>query len=75
MNRVKVSLDAVGLKIKDFEFPDYDYQQQGEILHSIIDKYNEYSKYKNLLTRVNRQHLIDNKEVINEENTTKLFND
>ena len=58
MNRIKVSLDAIGLKIKEFEFLDFDYQYQGEILHDIIDKYNEYSKYKSLLSKVNQKNNI-----------------
>ena len=48
INRIKVSIEAIGLRISEFEFPEYDYQKQVEILHGIIDKYNEFNKYKNL---------------------------
>ena len=71
LNRIKVSLDAIGLKLKEFEFPNYDYQSQGKILHEILDKYSEYNKYKSLFEKSNKTYLFNITQPLNEE----LFNE
>ena len=68
IKRINVSLDAIGLQINNYEFPDYDYQKQGEFLHEILEKYEVYSKYKNKLMKINiSKSLIDNSKPFNEE--------
>ena len=60
INRLKVALDAVGLKGHEFDIPDFDYEKQGEIFDEILMKYKEFNKYKILFNKRNISHLIDN---------------
>ena len=73
MNRIKVSLDAIGLTIKEFEIPEYDYQKQGQILHEILDKFKEFNKYKNLLQKAKQSQLFDNTFPLNEESFNEII--
>ena len=72
INRIKVSIDAIGLRISEIEIPEYDYQKQGEILHGIIDKYNEFNKFKNILIKSQNINLLDNSQPINEERIEQI---
>ena len=63
INRIKVALEAIDCRLNEFEIPEYDYQEQGEILQKILDKYIEYNKYKNIIRKSNQIEL-NKKELI-----------
>ena len=71
INRIKVSLESIGLKeITINPIDNYSYSQQGEYLQEILEKQKEYEKYKRLLERSNNQ--VANTEPMNEEKYNEI---
>ena len=58
-NRFKISLDSIGLKGIQFDDSEYSYEKQGDLLDILIEKNDEYDKFKSII--LNRTTLqIDN---------------
>ena len=73
VKRILISLESIGLKEININSLIFDYKKQGEILHEIIEKKNEYNKYKNMLSRSKQTHLFDNKKPLNEESFEEII--
>ena len=72
INRFKISLDSIDLKGINFDDPEYNYDNQGEILNEIIEKIDEYNKYKTIIQ--NRTTLqIDNTNSFDEREYNKMI--
>ena len=76
MERIKVALDAIGLKgIKLQGNDNYDYSEQGEILNEILEKKELFKPYGRMieeaieLSQSKRDILIETKEKVNTEET------
>ena len=63
--RLKTSLHSINLE--NFSITSYNnYEEQGEILQSILHKHEEYEKYKSILFKRNQIYLFDNNQPLNE---------
>ena len=51
LQRIKISLDAVGLKNIELEEIDFDYSHQGELLDELLEKKKEIDSFKRMIER------------------------
>ena len=69
--RIKTSLHSINLE--NFSITSYNnYEEQGEILQSILHKHEEYEKYKRIFERSNQTNLLDLSKPLNGETFEQL---
>ena len=72
VNRFKISLDSIDLKGIEFDDSEYNYQNQGDLLENLIEKIDEYNKFKSIIQ--NRTTLpIDNTKPFTEREYNQLI--
>ena len=82
INRLKISLESIGLNGFMYNIPEFIYTEQAELLFEIIDEYNQFQKYKRILKRAQqlmsskkKKHLleINNNEIFTEESFENII--
>ena len=65
MNRMRVSLESIGMKGIESEEVEYEYSKQGEMMQEILEKKEKYEKWKRQLERASISY-DTNKEIFTE---------
>ena len=73
IQRLRISLESIDMKEICINPSTYDYEEQGSLLETIIEKRNDYEKYKKLISRANKISTNSQKQKSIDIDNTKPF--